>query len=465
VILLLSWQLGYFIVSPQMSQIEGYGWHAFNLISPINSKGWSWLMSPLKISHETNEDFNYLGIGVLACLPISIYGAYKYRLSAFGAIRKNLFLAVSLACLSFFAASNHISIGEFETHFSLAKFLETPTSLLRSSARMFWPAYYALIFLVLYLAIHTLPRKLLIIYAAIVFSVQILDSSVGWVHVKNSLHTSEKIESATPLKSPFWSLAATNYKNLKTFPLEASQMQKNWGVFSNYCALNHMGTDIVYLARIDYQKIKLSNSIFLENISNNEFSDANFYVIQPNYVANLVDLIGISHFRIIDGFYVLSPQGFFNIEIPPVDLQNIFPKITHGRGINFSSDSPESAKFLARGWSHQESWGVWSNGKEADILFPPNILVYDQIQITYRIYNPNQELKRVYVSVNAGAPKEFLIKSDGLQRLYLKIPKEASSNQLVKVHFDVPDANSPANLRGAADNRNLGIGLVSVLFN
>jgi phosphopantetheinyl transferase (holo-ACP synthase) len=330
---------------------------------------------------------------------------------------------------------------------------------------MFWPVYYALIFLVLYLVIHTLPRKLLILYAALVFSVQILDASVGWAHIKKSLRASEEIESTSPLKSPFWSLAANNYKHLKTFPLEASQMQKNWGVFSNYCALNHMGTDIVYLARIDHQKIKLSNSIFLENISKNKFPSTEFYIIHSNYIANLVDLIGISHFRIIDGFYVFSPQGFFNIEIPPVDLQNIFPKITHRRRINFSSDSPESAKFLARGWSHQESWGVWSDGKEADILLPPNILAYNQIQITYRIYNPNQELKRVYVSMNAGAPQELLIKSDGLQKLYLKIPKVTSSNQLVKVHFDIPDAISPANLRGAADNRNLGIGLVSIIFN
>lgn len=198
VTLLLSWQLGYFIVSPQMSQIEGYGWHSFNLISPINSKGWSWLISPMKISHETNEDFNYLGIGVLACLPISMYGAYKFRLKVFRAVCKNLFLVASLACLSFFAASHHIAIGELEIHLPLSKFLETPTSLLRSSARMFWPAYYAVLILVVYFVIYILPRKLLILYAAIVFSIQILDSSVGWLHVKKNLRASEEMGSVSP---------------------------------------------------------------------------------------------------------------------------------------------------------------------------------------------------------------------------------------------------------------------------
>lgn len=147
---LASWQSGYFVISGGSTYLEGYGWHSFNLLSLVDSKGWSYLMSPLKLSHSTAEDFNFLGAGILWLTPFFLFAIYSQRNKLIGLARQRKFFIGTLFFLLIFSMSHHVTIGSISLDLYMPQLLFKMASILRSSARMFWPVYYTIIFCILF---------------------------------------------------------------------------------------------------------------------------------------------------------------------------------------------------------------------------------------------------------------------------------------------------------------------------
>jgi hypothetical protein len=463
VVLFISWQLGYFVISPQQNSLEGYGWHSLNLISPFNPKEWSAIIKPFRLSHETNEDANYLGLVAICLLPLAVIGAIQNIFYKSKFRFEHHYLVLALVGLTIFSISNNISIGSVEFKFLLPDYLQGAVSLLRSSARMFWPVYYSLLFIIFYYALKTLRARLFIpIFAAFVI-VQVADSYLGWGKVKGYIYSLKVNAIPSPLISPFWKIAGKEYKKLKSFPLVHSQMQPDWGVYSKYSSDFGLGTDIVYLARVDEKKIDLANNLFSRNLVHNKINMDEFYIIQDSYVARFIDIAGSSQLRKIDGAYVYSPKGFFNTDLKPLVVDELFPKFSFGKPISFSSMQNENVKFLGSGWSAPEDWGTWSNGKDAEIILPSLVYVAQKIYLTINIYNPNNEKKIFYVTLDKEKPLEFYLSDNLPQTIVLTIPerKSDSENQFLKIYLHAPEAISPASIGKGLDQRNLGIGIIS----
>lgn len=468
---LASWLAGYFVISGSSTYLEGYGWHSFNLLSLIDSKGWSYFMSPLKLSHSTAEDFNFLGAGVLWLIPFFFYAIYSKRNKVGELIRQRKFLIATLIFLLIFSMSHHITIGPISFDISIPQFLFNMASILRSSARMFWPVYYTIIFCILYFIITNYQKKFVISFLLIASALQITDTSAGWSQIHNRITQSIDSQHQNRLISSFWKNLAKEYQNIKIYPLSQSQMQPNWGTFSKYAADNHLGTNAVYLARTDPDKINIFNMNFESSLSNKSFSKNDFFIISDAAqlkVAASIERTNATFFR-LDGFNILSPKSLDSItpaDATIIHIGDLLPKIYPEEVIGFSQDKGTGYRLLGKGWSRPESWGTWSNGNSALLFlpFPPNQL--KKISLKLQAYIPKNGYSQVFIfKLNDKVIGSYHETSSEPKWIELEIPLNYSEIPYSRLAIDIPNAITPKSLSISEDWRMLGIGLLEMKIN
>ena len=142
---LIAWQAGYFMsVSPGET---GFGMYRMNLLamfdpSGFDAKNWSYLHSlPWVRANNNYEGFVYLGLGLIVVLVCALPMMIKSKSKLGQLFRKHLFIFLCLVCLTLFALSNNLSIGPWTLAIPLSEKLFSIASILRASARMFWPVF------------------------------------------------------------------------------------------------------------------------------------------------------------------------------------------------------------------------------------------------------------------------------------------------------------------------------------
>lgn len=132
--------------------------------------------------------------------------------------------------------------------------------------------------------------------------------------------------------------------------------------------------------------------------------------------------------------------------------------------IDFSSEHTQC--FLKSGWSDtNEDWGIWSVGKEAklNLFMPqdkPKFLVLD----VRSFVNNKQPSQRVEISINGEAQKKHTLNHFDSNLVKIAIPPSAYGKEWIDIDFKIPTAISPKMLGIAPDDRALGIGLKSAVF-
>jgi len=126
-------------------------------------------------------------------------------------------------------------------------------------------------------------------------------------------------------------------------------------------------------------------------------------------------------------------------------------------------------QWLAKGWSHSESDGVWSNAKHAEIDIDPQALsrIRQGIRLTFKVNglitaaHPRQ---RILVKVNGvQVATRTITYPDSHLLLDVEIPAaDLDSTQKIQVTFDLPDAATPKSLGINGDQRLLAIMLESL---
>jgi hypothetical protein len=126
-------------------------------------------------------------------------------------------------------------------------------------------------------------------------------------------------------------------------------------------------------------------------------------------------------------------------------------------------------QWLANGWSHSESAGVWSNANHAEIEIDPQALsrVRQGIRLTFRLnglITAGHPRQRILVKVNGvQVATRTIIYPDSHLLLDVDIPAEdLDSTQKIQVVFDLPDAATPKSLGINGDQRLLAIMLESL---
>ena len=304
------WLAGYFTVIRGLS-LEGFGSHGTNLLAffdpgRVDYRLWSYFLIDIPGDGAGHEGFNFAGAGVILLLPFAIVSFIRSPALLILQGFKRRILVFSLFFLWLFALSNNISIGLLQFHYDIPSSLMWFVGMFRASARMFWPLFYVLIFSTIFLVIRGYGAKKSILIMTIAFLLQVADTSAGWLGIRKHLSVKPSSTWATPLKDPFWVMAASRYKKIHIVPLEGQFL--GWQDLAYFAGTHHMSIDGVYLARIDKVKLDLANQNNLNALRTGNYDPDSIYILSEA-VANTVTVNLVNDLLLrIDGFIVLAPN-------------------------------------------------------------------------------------------------------------------------------------------------------------
>ena len=478
-ITLLMWQAGYFSMGSSSGSLGGYGFFRMNLLSPFDPKGWSYILRTLPLPSDWGEGYVYFGLGLLLLWPFALYKFVRdgtLRVLLKNEIFKHLFLALVLIALSLFAITNHIAIGRKEFGFGISDSVYAIASIFRASGRFFWPMFYVLNLVCIYIVIRAYSKRSAMILLGVACLLQVLDTSAGWRLIHQQISDPTKnIPHELNLKSPFWEEAAKHYQEVR---LVAPQDKgAGWDQIALYAAKYHLSTNAVFLARVDREKLNESQKSFLQELNNSSWNANSLYVLQS-------DLIIPSYFHSnpnndlliwLDGFAVLAPNWKKCSDCLPMvenlrnELDQIVKQSQPNQLIQFGKGHLGTSLIVGVGgdWSWPESWGVWSNGDQAKMILPiPESGKAKQLKLNVRAFisklHPKQEVE---VLIDKMPPQSITLTNAESNTWVINLPPTAEATKYVELQFRFKNPASPKDVGGVpGDDRRLGMGLISATF-
>lgn len=310
-ITIVCWQAGYFSVSTTGLQIGGYGRYRANLLSfldPGKSEYglWSYFLPDIPGDAGQHEGFNFLGFGVITLIPFACRTLLLGHISVIKILKKNLLLLLVLFGMAIFSLTNILSIGNYSIEFKLSGWLLDIANIFRASGRLMWPMFYTILFVLISLVIVGYKKKTVVAILTVCLILQILDTSSGWLKIRNTLISSSNKSWNSPLVSPFWKEAALNYTKIRSIPLVNSK----WMIFAQYASMNGMSTDAAYLVRFSSESAKLIYQKDFDVVENLKYDSDTIYILDDTTYRNLSARVNSSIDGIgsIDGFNVLVPH-------------------------------------------------------------------------------------------------------------------------------------------------------------
>lgn len=471
VLLFCLWQAGYFSVNAGSGSAGGYGTFRLNLLAPFDSRGWSYILRTIPMQIDFGNGFNYFGLGILISALFAGYAKVKNhaQLPHLLTLRSNLFLYFCFAALFLFAVSNTVSIGLWKYTFSVPESFLSFASLLRASGRMFWPIFYFLLLLAIGYIVRGFSKKIAILILGVCCVIQIVDTSAGWRHIRKALNVSSATLD-TPLVNSTWSQLAAHYQNLVRFPVH--NQGHDWQYFASYAAQHQMGTNSVFLARLDESKLIASSEKINAQLRSGPLDIGSLYVLDlwktnPNPIRFDPKVDALLK---IDGFTVLAP-GWKDCKTCPLinseyEISRFAPITETGKRIYFSRDSEGRKEFLLDGWApYGEAWGNWSEGREASILLPLPVDKPKSLVLQLRAFvNAKHPQQQVQIWING-----VLIKTVSLEQFegnLVDIPLSSAvfEQDHLKLQLKMLNPASPRDLGISDDERQLGVGAISAIF-
>ena len=322
--LLAQWQAGVFMIGSGALR-RGFGFHQMNLLSLFDAGGWSYFLPDMPGSRGDYEGFNYFGPGSLLLL-IAILPSLR---GAFGALRRRRGywpLAALLVALSLFALSNRVAIAGHLLTIPLPQAVLERANLLRSSGRMFWPAFYVLLWLVIRALFSRYSPRVALALLFVATLLQVADTTAGTLPIRRDLHVSGRTWES-PLRSPFWTAVPAEYDEIRQI-LPRNEAPHHT-VFAYFAAMHGMSTDFAYLARIDSQKFEQANDEATQALSLAKYRPRTLYVVDRRYAAEVRRTANeTALLRNIDGYLVLAPHWRCSPHCAARDAQDCAPDCT-----------------------------------------------------------------------------------------------------------------------------------------
>ena len=244
----LGWALGLLYGTATSGGQALYGYFAMNLNAlwnPIGVNGvlYSRLLPAQNQVNGNYDAFAYLGLGVLAALPVVLVLGRRRILSC---LRRHWALCLVCAVLTAFAISNTITAnGVTLATLPLPAAAVKLFSVFRSGGRLFWPVYYLLV-LTAFAGLARLPKSTL--WVALFAAAQLWDVTPALIQRHDAMRNAQTVaEFPTALTSSFWQAAAGRYAHLESVQgLQADSLQ-----LALWAADNTMTTNDPFAARYD----------------------------------------------------------------------------------------------------------------------------------------------------------------------------------------------------------------------
>ena len=261
----LGWALGLLYGTATSGGQALYGYFAMNLNALWNPAGvngvlYSRLLPAQNQVGGNYDAFAYLGLGVLAALPVVVVSARRHIL---GAVRRHWALCAVCAVLTAFAVSNVITAnGVTLATLPLPASLIKLFSIFRSSGRLFWPIYYLLMLLTL-VGLARLKDRWLLAGAALLAVVQVWDVSPGMVQRSAAMLQAMQTDAfPTEMESDFWQ-AAQQY----TAVVSMDEIQDDALHLALFAADNGMTTNDPFAARYDETALAVQRETLLAELA------------------------------------------------------------------------------------------------------------------------------------------------------------------------------------------------------
>lgn len=144
-----------------------------------------------------------------------------------------------------------------------------------------------------------------------------------------------------------------------------------------------------------------------------------------------------------------------------VDRQGAIQRLEFGYSISFGAN-PDAQGFLAHGWSGTEPWGVWSEKETSTLKFRMNPSGKDVKYALKLDMKPFIAKDRTKQTVAVFVNNAKVAQQELTSRQELILPVSPDDDGVVVIDFKIKEPVSPKQLGLSADNRELGIGLVSM---
>lgn len=301
-VLVILWACGYFTTLSYVS--FGYGRFKLNLMALFDPNEWSTILPNLPSTDSDYEGFNYLGIGILALLPIiAMLSVRSWRII----FRPRwLPLLVVTAGLVLFAISYRPAFLDHElVTLPLPANLEELANIFRSSGRMAWLAGYLISFAVLLGAARWFGRFAAPVLA-VLFVVQVVDSAPGWARFRPQGPVTSHWNIG--LTDPLWQALAPHYGRVRALPV--IDIDPHWLPLSYYALTNGLSVDAVYLSRVDTHALAALRAAGEAALDTGGFDPEAIYVLAPELVPRAKEQLRPGDLlTTIDGLTVFARNG------------------------------------------------------------------------------------------------------------------------------------------------------------
>jgi hypothetical protein len=473
----VAWQAGYFAIEGASGAARGFGDFRTNVLALFNSRGWSYWLRPIplrdSVEAATGEGFQFLGAGSLFLLLCSVFAVLRGKFSlrqSFGVAWKNYpFLIGALAALTLLSFSNHIGFGPWSFTIPLPDFFLSIFSIVRASSRLFWPMYYIVVLTIIFVVLKSYTFKTSLWIVGIAALIQIVDTSAGWIPIREKVAVKASSQFKTALQNPFWNSAGKYYQNIVS-----NGGQEDWGDLGIFASANKMATNVAYLARVDAKKVEQSIASVNEQLHiQNGLSSNSLYVLpawknSPDQIQfdSKKDLLAK-----VDSIHLLAP-GWKTcascLQLPKeFELAQLAPPLEVGQVVQFTKAGNGRPLFMLGGWGFTEEWGTWAVDSNAKVIMPmPKGDPAKLIIQANAFLSPQHPQQVVDIAVNGARVADHMVltKPRG-NTLEVKLPRGSKlAGEPVLIEFRSLDPISPRQAGLGADDRKLGIGLVSIQF-
>ena len=486
---LVFWQVGYLEVTSLST--GNYGIGRINLLALIDPDTWSYILpnipdvpDPVEPLARAFESFAYLGLGSIFLALLGFIAWLMSRVALKPIYLRYRSLVWALLALSLFAISNQVALGPYGFVVPIPDSVRNAASILRASARLFWPVYYAVLLTILYLVMRGYSKKTATLFLAVGLLIQIVDTSAGWLPKRKTLFMQTPASvMGTPLQSPFWAEAAKHYQNIViVLPQDGGSI--DWKVFADYAAKYHLKTNSAYLGRYDANKINQSKVKLITLLQTGFYDQKSLYVIADDKIIRTLQHLNksVDLLARIDGFNVLAPGWVacaLCIQLPYTDLvQNLIPSLNLNTPFLFSRAGKKLKPYvLVNGWTYPENWGVWSMDNHARLILPlPQYLPVSSLMKNRKV-QASYVVMDVRAIVNSQHPTSHLnivVNEKQVQKLnltqgdqnYITIPITAAIQEagFLQLDFEFLNPIRPKDIGMGNDDRRLSIGLISATF-
>lgn len=310
--LLACWAAGYFGISTLIT--GGYGTFRFDLAGFFDPGQeayglWSRLLPDLPGDTGQHEGFAYLGLGMIALAALAVIAVLRGRSGLAKALSPRLHVILPLILLAAFAATHHLRFAGQGFDIPLPAFLMKIATMFRSSGRMIWPLYYGVFLLVFFAVIRGYGPRMAKAALVAGLALQILDTSAGWGPIRQNTSQPSASTWPTPLKDPFWQKAGQTYDNLRLVPNDVEALEAEWRTLAQFAGTHGMGTDAVYLARLDtdlQEKLRAREKAML---ASGRYDKHTLYVLSPRVEREALENLSDPRDALlhVDGRIVVAP--------------------------------------------------------------------------------------------------------------------------------------------------------------